>query len=251
MYTAISHPRLHPEKSRCVGIYAPEGPTPPAESQVDDQGTGAEEKAPKRIAKDPMAGISPDACVCVPQPKGPFFKTMGRADRWNRVWLLPEEAIYLVERGSLYLKWPSTITEPVRVDDDEEDMEVPMSLEAAYACMMGHAGLTLERYVVYSGLKRIGYTVVRAPSWYGTVEEPEHETENDNPSTGSYISGISACWSRFYESIASIVEKDYSAQGPLIGVSTPRHYSKYSQISIYYLPSRLTKLQTRCFESWP
>lgn len=224
MYTAISHPRLHPEKSSCIGIYAPGGPTPPpseAEKQVDAEKTGVEEKpATKRIIKDPMAGISPDACVCVPQPRGPFFKTMGRADRWNRVWLLPEEAIYLVERGSLYLKWPSTIAEPVQVDD--EDMDVPMSLEAAYACMMGHAGLTLERYVVYSGLKRNGYTIVRAPSWYGTVEEPEHEIAG----TGSYLKGISACWSRFYESIASMVEKDYSAQGPLIGISTPRNYSE-------------------------
>ncbi|PCH07166.1 tRNA-splicing endonuclease, subunit Sen54 [Penicillium occitanis (nom. inval.)] len=226
MYTAISHPRLHAEKSRCIGIYAPEGPTPlptEANNQEDVQANGEGKPATKRIIKDPMAGISPDACVCVPQPRGPFFKTMGRADRWNRVWLLPEEAIYLVERGSLYLKWPATITEPVQVDD--EDMDVPMSLEAAYACMMGHAGLTLDRYVVYSGLKRNGYTVVRAPSWYGTVEEPEHEIDDEIAATGSYIKGISACWNRFYESIASMVEKDYSAQGPLIGVSTPRNYN--------------------------
>lgn len=228
MYTAISHPRLHPEKSRCVGIYAPEGPTPPPTeaNNQEDSPASVEDKPAKRTIKDPMAGISPDACVCVPQPKGPFFKTMGRADRWNRVWLLPEEAIYLVERGSLYLKWPSTITESVRVDD--EDMDVPMSLEAAYACMMGTAGLTLERYVVYSGLKRTGYTVVRAPSWYGTQEEPEHEIDDELSSTGSYIKSISACWNQFYESIAGIVEKDYSAQGPLVGVSTPQTYSKCS-----------------------
>lgn len=231
MYTAISHPRLHAEKTLCVGIYAPEGPTPlptEAEKQVNAaETTGAEEKpATKRTIKDLMAGIPPDACVCVPQPRGPFFKTMGRADRWNRVWLLPEEAIYLVERGSLYLKWPSTVTEPVRVDDEEE-MGVPMSLEAAYSCMMGHAGLTLDRYVVYSGLKRNGYTVVRAPSWHGTVEEPEHEIDDEIASAGSYLKSVSACWSRFYESIAGILEKDNSVQGPLIGVSTPRTYSKY------------------------
>lgn len=227
MYTAISHPRLHPEKTRCVGIYAPEGPTPlpsEANNQEVDAQASVDEKPAKRIIKDPMAGISPDACVYVPQPRGPFFKTMGRADRWNRVWLLPEEAIYLVERGSLYLKWPSTITEPVRVDDEE--MDVPMSLEAAYSCMMGHGGLTLDRYVVYSGLKRNGYTIVRAPSWYGTVEEPEHEIDDEIATTGSYLKGISACWNRFYASISSMVEKDYSAQGPLIGVSTPRNYSK-------------------------
>lgn len=232
MYTAISHPRLHPEKSRCIGIYAPEGPTPllTEASNQDDAQARVGDKPAKRTIKDPMAGIPPDACVCVPQPKGPFFKTMGRADRWNRVWLLPEEAIYLTERGSLYLKWPSTITEAVRIDDEDEEMDVPMSLEAAYACMMGHAGLTLERYVVYSGLKRNGYTVVRAPSWYGTVEEPEHEIDDEVSATGFYTKGISACWSRFYASIASIVEKDCSAQGPLIGVSSPRNYSKGSLI---------------------
>ena len=106
MYTAISHPRLHAEKSLCVGIYAPEGPTPlptEANNQEDAQTSLGDKPAAKRTIKDPMAGIPPDACVCVAQPRGPFFKTMGRADRWNRVWLLPEEAIYLVERGSLYL----------------------------------------------------------------------------------------------------------------------------------------------------
>lgn len=269
MYTAISHPRIHPVKSMCVGIYAPEGPTPLADSGKpadDNEGSlpsSTEAKsATAQTVKNPMAGISPDACVYVTQPKGILFKTVGRADRWNRVWLLPEEAIYLVERGSLYLKWPSTITEPVQIDGKE--MGIPMSLEATYACMMGHGGLTLERYVVYSGLKRAGYTVIRAPSWHGTQEEPERvETAGGI----SRLQSLSDCWSRFYESVTQRLEKDYSAQGPLIGLSTPRSYSmsfsilffffsfffpitKYSATTNRARHSSLTRLQRLCFVNW-
>ena len=42
--------------------------------------------------------------------------------------------------------------------------ELPMSLQGAYASFIGKSGLTLERYQVFAGLRRLGYTVVRAPT---------------------------------------------------------------------------------------
>lgn len=112
-------------------------------------------------------------------PRGPLFARMGHVRsakddslededakrRGQRLWFLPEEVLYLIERGTLDLRWPA-------MEEDEPQMGLPMSLQAAYAMFIGdeecHAGaLTLERYSVYSSLKRSGYTVLRAPSWDG------------------------------------------------------------------------------------
>lgn len=111
-------------------------------------------------------------------PKGPLFTKMGQTlplnedplgneRRGQRLWLLPEEALYLLERGTLDIRWPAT---------DEEtaagEMGLPMSLQGGHAVFIGdeasHSGaLTYERYSVFSALKRQGYTVLRAPSYNG------------------------------------------------------------------------------------
>lgn len=108
-------------------------------------------------------------------PKGPLFAKMGHVRsamddplgndevRGQRLWLLPEEVLYLLERGTLDVRWPAA-------EDDEGNLGVPMSLQGAYAMFIGdedtHNGaLTFERYSVYASLKRMGYTVMRAPSW--------------------------------------------------------------------------------------
>jgi tRNA-splicing endonuclease subunit Sen54 len=109
-------------------------------------------------------------------------------------WLLPEEALYLVERGSLDLWWPTrsmeelfpAATAPPRQDEAEsesvapsakisgEDDEVdeyengfPLSLQAAYSLLIGNDGdrgkISLQKFQVFSNLKRAGYNVLRAP----------------------------------------------------------------------------------------
>jgi tRNA-splicing endonuclease subunit Sen54 len=51
-------------------------------------------------------------------PKGPLFTKMGQTlplnedplgneRRGHRLWLLPEEALYLLERGTLDIRWPA------------------------------------------------------------------------------------------------------------------------------------------------
>ena len=144
MHTALSHPRLHQAKTHLVAQYCPK----------EDQYR--------------------DACVRVDNAHGPHFRTIGKGDSKNRVWLLPEEALYLIERGSLDIRWPDR---PTSGDDsgqevdikgeDGEDLigELPMSLQGAYASFIGRSGLTLERYQCFAGLRRLGYTVVRAPTW--------------------------------------------------------------------------------------
>jgi tRNA-splicing endonuclease subunit Sen54 len=143
MHTALSFPRLHQAKTHLVAQYCP-----------DEVRYG-------------------NACVRVDNAHGPHFRTMGRGDSRNRIWLLPEEALYLIERGSLDIRWPDRQQSDGQGADDKdgegvaEDLigELPMSLQGAYASFMGKSGLTLERYQVFAGLRRLGYTVARAPSW--------------------------------------------------------------------------------------
>ncbi|KAI7380713.1 hypothetical protein KC328_g12633, partial [Hortaea werneckii] len=109
-------------------------------------------------------------------PKGVLFSRIGQIfavnedplgneNRGSRMWLLPEEVLFLLERGAIDVRWP-----PEEADEDPRGL--PMSLQGAYAVFIGdeeaHAGaLSFERFSVYSGLRRMGYTVHRAPTWAG------------------------------------------------------------------------------------
>ena len=144
MHTALSFPRLHQAKTHLVAQYCAE------ESRYGG------------------------ACVRVDNAHGPHFRTMGKGDNKNRIWLLPEEALYLIERGSLDIRWPDrpSVSEDrgQEVDKNVEDQddpigELPMSLQGAYASFIGRSGLTLEQYQVFAGLRRLGYSVVRASTW--------------------------------------------------------------------------------------
>ncbi|KAK8156423.1 tRNA splicing endonuclease-like protein subunit [Phyllosticta citrichinensis] len=95
--------------------------------------------------------------------KGQAFRTVGKYVD-GKMALFPEEMLYLLERGSLDVRWPAA-------EDEAEGL--PMSLQGAYATCLGMeeaigGNLTMERYVVYAGLKRSGYIVTRAESWDGT-----------------------------------------------------------------------------------
>ena len=70
----------------------------------------------------------------------------------KRLELLPEEAIYLVERGALFCwKKHDLITKNPQQGSSLEDVEgSPMSVQQAYAEMIGREDLTLERYQVRS-----------------------------------------------------------------------------------------------------
>ncbi|KAL9622552.1 MAG: hypothetical protein Q9160_003049 [Pyrenula sp. 1 TL-2023] len=129
MHDALSYPRLHNPRNHPVAVFCPDSTT--------------------------------DACVRVDHATGKMFQTMGSADSRNATWLLPEEALYLIERGSLDIQWPA-----------EADGAVPMSLQAAYARLIGNGGLTLERFTVYCALKRLGYVLIRAATWDDADSDP-------------------------------------------------------------------------------
>ncbi|KAI0357608.1 hypothetical protein OH77DRAFT_1494921 [Trametes cingulata] len=105
--------------------------------------------------------------------RGIHFSTMGHSvarptsDTENakklqkRLELLPEEALYLVERGAMYC-WKPTDSPPPRTALLDDMEGVPMTVQQAYAEMIGTADLTFEKYQVYAYLKRLGYVVTRA-----------------------------------------------------------------------------------------
>lgn len=218
MHNALSYTRLHNPKTRIIGIYCPTGYLVPPHILNEQKDENIEEEdesiAQPNKSKDIKYGIGGDACVCVPNPRGQFFKNMGRADRWNREWLLPEEALYMLERGSLDIRWPANRDEDEieTFDSSNLDDTIPMSLQAAYACFMGRGGLTMERYTVYAGLKRGGYTVIRAG-------EPSHHGDS-----GTESFTIVNTLSRFFSSIFTPQTKCLPVHGPLIGLGIHRSY---------------------------
>lgn len=211
MHNALAHPRAHNWKHHVVAFYSPEGPVPPPQIAVPKKGMG----------------VHPDSCVCVPATKGTLFKMMGQADRWNRLWLLPEEALFLLERGNLDIRWPSPSsgTEgegPV----DESCSGIPMSLQAAYACLLGHAGLTLERYTVFSGLKRLGYVVARAPGWDDTAKVDSKDKSREDPYTRPQQRGpgLAGIFGRMFDWLHDPLSTASTSDGPVVGCGIHRSY---------------------------
>ncbi|KAJ9092551.1 hypothetical protein QFC21_006782 [Naganishia friedmannii] len=135
------------------------------------------------------AGMAQAAAAAAPAKEGGTSAGAG-----STMELLPEEALYLLERGSMQI-WctPSayaygSISQtsesnedvPASSEDEAEKQEmeesreivwddgvqgfrgmVEMTAMEGFARFIGQDGLTLERYQVYAGLKRLGYTVHR------------------------------------------------------------------------------------------
>jgi len=121
---------------------------------------------------------------------------------------------------------------------------VPMSLQGVYACLMGMGGLSMERYVVYAGLKRCGYVVLRAPTWAvedGDVEEDfrrdlrraGHEEEQRYWGLGLFA--------RIFRSLLTRRSNDPPPIGPLV---MPGLYRSYSKLCV--LPCQLVLTIAPC-----
>lgn len=217
MHNALAHPRLHHPKVRIVGIYAPDGPAPLTSKTTERAAQDSETPAagPKKATGSGIA-IHSDACVYVPNPKGTHFKSIGKADSWGRVWLLPEEALYLLERGSVDIRWPCSLT----AEDGEGASELPMSLQAAYTCFIGRGGLTVERYSVFTGLRRLGYVITRAPGWY---DNEEGGTDSAVLQTRQWP-GVAELFGKFWDWFYS---SNSTATGPVTGLGIHRSYGGF------------------------
>lgn len=186
-----------------------------------------------------------DRVVILEHEKGVVLKDLGRVppkmDRagTGRQWLLPEEAIFLVERGSLDLWWPSreleelfppktVATEAVETDvpegnlgPDDYDAGLPLSLEAAYSLFVGSDGergkISLPKYQVFSHLKRAGFYVLRAQS----------ETQTTQPTASRTL------WEWLFSFVSSDASPRQKPFGPLVQPGLYRAYRPiYQQLAL-------------------
>eukprot|EP00062_Callorhinchus_milii_P004806 gi/632943540/ref/XP_007887003.1/ PREDICTED: tRNA-splicing endonuclease subunit Sen54 [Callorhinchus milii] len=92
---------------------------------------------------------------------GKFWHTMGHV-RHGKQLLYPEEALYLLECGSIQIYY----------------RELPLSIQEAYEILLSAQTIPLHHYQVYSHLKRLGYVVMRFnPSGVPTAYEQKLNLE--------------------------------------------------------------------------
>ncbi|NXX18759.1 SEN54 endonuclease, partial [Podargus strigoides] len=77
-------------------------------------------------------------------PTGKFWHTMGFTKHGKQC-LLPEEALYLLECGSVQLFY----------------RDLPLSIQEAYEILLSQEAMSLPHYQVFSHLKQLGYIVLR------------------------------------------------------------------------------------------
>lgn len=243
MEEVLSFTRVHKKTNWLRGWYFPdrwadaveleEAEVPQSQSHGEPQ-----EAAAKRRGVDVR-----DRVVIIEHERG-HFKTMGRIvtgqgkDKpgWDKIWLLPEEALFLLERGSLDLWWPTRPlgdifaakhdseeiekADQLGDEEDEYDLGVPLSLEAAYSLLIGNdkdrGKVTLQAFQVYSNLSRAGYRILRAPSLptqFPPVKQP--------------------LWHWLFSLLSSGKEPRHSVLGPLVHPGLYRSYkSIYKQLAI-------------------
>ncbi|KAL7861011.1 hypothetical protein AOLI_G00173600 [Acnodon oligacanthus] len=88
--------------------------------------------------------IPEERLVKLQSPAGKFWQTMGFSDRGKQC-LLPEEALYLMECGSVQVFY----------------QDVPLSIQEGYEQFLSPETVTLHQYQVFGHLKRLGYVVNR------------------------------------------------------------------------------------------
>ncbi|KAI1126830.1 hypothetical protein F5Y10DRAFT_243836 [Nemania abortiva] len=185
MHQVLSYTRSNQPRNVLRGWYFPD-----RWADVPPEGESTDGQPGDRTTKTRGSGqglFERERVVVLESDKSTMLQSMGRvvtsaekySPGWVKTWLLPEEALFLIERETLDLWWPARGIEEVFPEDGDpkvprpkaeklEDYElgVPLSLQAAYALFIGRDGergkISLEKYQVYANLRRTGYKVLRA-----------------------------------------------------------------------------------------
>ncbi|KAL8917215.1 MAG: hypothetical protein Q9172_005945, partial [Xanthocarpia lactea] len=146
MHEALSVGRVYGQKNSLVGYFDIEGPSDEEDTDDDEEGG--------LVGNWGSRGERP---VVIEKPSGQHIRTMGVADKKGGFWLLPEEVVYLVERGSLDVRYrvarrESPAGKKKAVEDEKKEEEadleddtegwngISMSLQACYANFIGRDG---------------------------------------------------------------------------------------------------------------
>ncbi|CCE34496.1 related to tRNA-splicing endonuclease [Claviceps purpurea 20.1] len=186
-----------------------------------------------------------DRVVVMEHERGNWMRDIGRAVSGSkdqlgvgRLWLLPEEALYLIERGTVDIWWPDKEFEELlpKVTDgvparnsfgpDDYDVGLPLSVEAAYCFLIGYEGergkTTLAKFQVYTHLKRAGFHVMRAPSNDSSL------SQKPDPSTSS-----TSLWEWLFTMIPWQRHPQHRPFGPLVSPGLYRAYRPiYQQLAL-------------------
>ncbi|WOO84720.1 putative tRNA-splicing endonuclease subunit sen54 [Vanrija pseudolonga] len=129
----------------------------------------------------------------------------------SRVELLPEEAMYMAERGTLQI-WNGR--DPETEEDRQQgvgewcDKEfgvkgaVEMSVMEVFGAFMGKEALTWQRYQAYTVLKRLGYTVQRTRAFI-----PEHFLPQQEPPRLSFTGSVLALLRSAYDGLKALFSR--------------------------------------------
>jgi len=213
MEDVLSFTRVHKASTYVRGWYFPDALRDHVDEQVMNNQVSrgkSPQEGPKtsqggRTSESKWPAFTRERVVVVEQDRGSLLSSMGRTvpggrktdPAFQRTWLLPEEALFLLERGSLDIWWPlkplESIFPPHHEDKDGAGAEqqrddprkasiiavddyesgLPLSLQAAYALLIGEDGerskVTLQKYQVYSNLKRSGFNVLRSAPFSQTI----------------------------------------------------------------------------------
>ena len=261
MRDVLSYTRVHagPQRNLVRGWYFPdwwegfreegeEGGGEEGEVRNDSAGEGRDrEKRPYGHVRDRVVVLEGSSVASMNLGRAVTGQAKDRPAR-GRDWLLPEEALYLVERGSMDLWWPLKSLEEIfppetaattaragkdetaeeEEEADEYELGFPLSLQAAYALLIGREGergkVSLQKFQVYSNLKRCGYNVLRAPP----IPKQPPAVPNPPPSASS-----TTLWQWLASLISPASSPRHKPYGPLVQPGLYRSYAAvYRQMAL-------------------
>ncbi|KAI6103292.1 tRNA-splicing endonuclease subunit sen54 N-term-domain-containing protein [Pisolithus croceorrhizus] len=132
----------------------------------------------------------------------------------TRLELLPEEAIYLIERGALfcYKSIPSNSSQLNLANVEERSPGAPMTVQQAYAEMIGREDMSLERYQVYAYLRRLGFVLRRAKLHTSDCPvAPSHSPRLPTARAPNVWQRIATSFSLFVLKVLSVVDSLFPA----------------------------------------
>ncbi|KAL1883899.1 tRNA-splicing endonuclease subunit sen54 [Diaporthe australafricana] len=234
MEEVLGYTRVHSSKDWMRAWYFPD-------RWIEDEVFEGNKVKTEKVAAERRDLHAQDRVVCV----GFEHKSLGRKIRgqgnnkpgWDQVWLLPEEALFLIERGGLDLWWPTATMDEIFTigsegkgagavleveDEDDYALGFPLSLQAAYALLVGKEGergkISLRNLQVYSNLNRAGFNLIRVPP----------------PATSEAIAEAQQpLWQRLFALLFPDHEPNRPGYGPLVSPGLYRSYgSIYKQIGL-------------------
>uniref|UniRef100_A0A3B5MLJ4 tRNA-splicing endonuclease subunit Sen54 N-terminal domain-containing protein n=1 Tax=Xiphophorus couchianus TaxID=32473 RepID=A0A3B5MLJ4_9TELE len=134
------------------------------QQRLDEHWSLISEERVERLGNLVKAVWSPsERIVELQTPAGKFWQTMGFSAE-GKQFLLPEEALYLMECGNLQVF----------------HQDLPLSIQDGYEAFLSSDSVSLQQYQVFGHLKRLGYVVHRFdPSKTAAASQAEEMEEED------------------------------------------------------------------------